>query len=108
MPFMQNRTHLAVMMAAAFLMVSAETGSARAQWIQHPDPATPRTADGKPNLTAPAPKKDDKPDLSGIWKIVRPRTIPAEAGSYASLDYWMTGGEMISMQPWAESMNALI
>jgi len=64
-------------------MLSADSGSA--QWIRYPDPATPRTSDGRPNLTAPAPKIDGKRDFSGIWKIVRPRTIPADAGSYASL-----------------------
>lgn len=87
---------------AAVITLSANSGSA--QWIRHPDPATPRTSDGKPNLTAPAPKKDGRPDLSGIWKIVRPRSISADAGSYASLDYWMTGGDVISMQPWAETL----
>jgi len=38
-----------------------------AQWI-HPDRTTPRTRDGKPNLTAPAPRLNGKPDLSGLWQ----------------------------------------
>jgi hypothetical protein len=39
-----------------------------AQWIAYPTPGIPRTADGTPNLSAPAPKTSDgKPDLSGIW-----------------------------------------
>ena len=39
-----------------------------AQWIDHPTPGIPRTADGKPNLAAPAPRTaDGKPDLSGVW-----------------------------------------
>jgi hypothetical protein len=75
-----------------------------AQWINHRNPATPRTPDGKPNLTAPAPRKDGKPDLSGIWKIARPRTIPSEEASYASLQFWMAPGETISMQPWAAAL----
>ena len=39
-----------------------------AQWLKHVDPATPRTRDGKANLSARTPKaRDGKPDLSGIW-----------------------------------------
>ena len=37
---------------------------------------------------------------------MRPPTIPADAGSYASLDYWMTGGDVISMQPWAKPCSS--
>ncbi len=41
---------------------------ATAQWLNYKDPATPRTRDGKPNLSAPAPHKNGKPDLSGVWE----------------------------------------
>jgi hypothetical protein len=38
-----------------------------AQWLNHPTPGVPRTADGKPNLSAPTPRAaDGKPDLSGL------------------------------------------
>src|SRR5262245_19164485 len=38
-----------------------------AQWIKVPIAAVPRGSDGKPNLTAPAPRlPDGHPDLSGI------------------------------------------
>jgi hypothetical protein len=37
---------------------------ASAQWLKYPAPGTPRTRDGKPNLTAPAPRASNgKPDL---------------------------------------------
>lgn len=48
---------------------------AYAQWL-HPEPNTPRTRDGKPVLTAPAPRMSGKPDLSGVWEAARP-TIDA-------------------------------
>ena len=43
--------------------------SAPAQWINQPTPGTPRTKDGKPILTAPAPRREGKPDLSGVWEV---------------------------------------
>src|SRR5262249_20856562 len=47
-----------------------------AQWLDRRTPHIPRTADGKPNLTAPAPPRtaDGKPDLSGLWEVFSPDT----------------------------------
>src|SRR5215216_4439591 len=41
-----------------------------AQWVQYPTPGLRRTADGKPDLNAPAPRSTEgTPDLSGLWKV---------------------------------------
>ena len=44
---------------------------AYAQWPNYPDSRIPRTKDGKPNLTAPAPRLNGKPDISGVWQAER-------------------------------------
>jgi len=55
-------------------LVVVLAGSAPAQWFSLPLPGTPRTANGKPNLNAPAQRTaDGKPDLSGIWSADSPR-----------------------------------
>ena len=80
---------------------------AAAQWLHYPTAGIPRTADGKPNLAAPAPKAPDgKPDLSGLWMPTRTGArIPAEQGSYASLQYFMAPGATIPpMLPEADAL----
>jgi hypothetical protein len=66
-----------------------------AQWLTQPTPGIPRTADGTPNLAAPAPRAPDgKPDLSGLWNRLSPkyhRNIAAD----------LKPGEI---QPWARAL----
>lgn len=58
-----------------FLALAPSIG---AQWLHYPTPATPRLKDGKPNLSAPAPRRHGKPDLSGIWEAEStPRAVLA-------------------------------
>jgi hypothetical protein len=44
--------------------------AAAAQWIDQPTPNVPRLPNGKPNLSAPVPRKaNGQTDLSGIWQV---------------------------------------
>ncbi|HYR88610.1 MAG TPA: hypothetical protein VE422_31305 [Terriglobia bacterium] len=53
---------------AALAAIVAVLSPLSAQWPLYPIPGVPKGADGKPGLTAPAPRTaDGKPDLSGIW-----------------------------------------
>src|SRR5262245_28635845 len=55
---------------SAFVRLPRVSGVADAQWLNYPAPRVPRTADGKPNLAAPAPRAaDGKPDLTGTWHV---------------------------------------
>ena len=43
-----------------------------AQWADYPTPGIPRLENGRPNLEAPTPRTTDgKPNLSGIWQVAR-------------------------------------
>jgi hypothetical protein len=70
-----------------------------AQWINYKTPGVPRLPDGRPNLSAPAPKTSDgKPDLSGIWQAGR-------AGQYG-YDYDVTQTlKPEDVQPWARALR---
>src|SRR5256885_10586150 len=62
-----------------FLFLCASVTPALAQWQGYPTPGIPRTPDGKPNFSAPAPRTaNGKPDLSGIWMAPRIRTNIAD------------------------------
>jgi len=61
------------------------------QWLTQPTVGIPRTADGKPNLIAPAPRTPDgKPDLSGLW----------HAGPKFDVDL-----KPSDVQPWAQTKS---
>ena len=75
------------------LLLAAPLG---AQWTKLPTAGIPHTADGKVNLTAPAPKtRDGKPDLSGIWEPSENRYVRNIAADFK--------GE-VPFQPWAKTL----
>ena len=55
--------------AVRFALLIAISAPLPGQWLKYKAPGIPRTADGKPDLAAPAPRMPDgKPDISGIWE----------------------------------------
>ena len=52
----------------AVIVLTCPPRTASAQWLHYPTADVPQTADGKPNLSAPAPRlPGGTPDFSGIW-----------------------------------------
>jgi hypothetical protein len=71
-----------------------------AQWLGYPVAGIPRLPDGKPNLTAPAPKATDgKPDLSGVWRLNA--TVAGKALDNFAM-HFDAGG--FPIQPWADAL----
>src|SRR6202171_4890299 len=67
-----------------------------AQWVNVPPTAVPRTPDGKPNLSAPAPRlPDGHADLSGIWE---------PNGKYVQNLAADMKPEDVPFQPWAKAL----
>lgn len=92
---LQMTSSSAFLPAVIFLIVAFLTGAPlAAQWANYPTFGTPRTADGKPNLMAPAPRTaDGKPDLSGLWEKV------SNYGNNVAVNL-----KPSEIQPWAEAL----
>src|SRR5262249_10201992 len=73
-----RRIMRSLLVAASLALLTTPVST---QWLNHPTPGIPRTADGKPNLAAPAPRTPDgKPDFTGFVdrsKSVRPARKPS-------------------------------
>src|SRR5437016_846375 len=67
-----------------------------AQWLNTPTTGIPRTADGKPDLAAPAPVVDGHPNLSGVWT---PNSRPLQ-----DLSVGVEGGE-VPYLPWSAQLT---
>jgi hypothetical protein len=77
------------------VLAFAILGPVSAQWLRYPTSGIQRTADGKPNLSAPAPKMPGgKPDLLGIW-------VTADGGYLPNI---AKDGVEVPMLPWAAAL----
>jgi hypothetical protein len=55
------------------LTLLAAATLASGQWINEPARGIPRTHEGKPNLSAPAPRTGGRPDFTGLWQTDKAR-----------------------------------
>jgi hypothetical protein len=80
------------------LLLAATLVPAGAQWLRYPSPGTPRTKDGQPNLSAPAPKTPQgNPDLSGIWLVDDAKYFFDLAADLPP--------DAVHFQPWAKALS---
>ena len=103
--------------ACVFIGLIAVPAIGLAQWLHFPTEGLPKRADGKPDLTAPAPRlPDGRPDLSGLWHAtqtnrcensrgeVRPCGIEIGGSPLAgNLGRNLPGGSL-PYQPWAATI----
>lgn len=87
-----------------------------AQWLNYPTPGVPKTFDGKPDLSAPAPRSaDGKKDLSGMWEVASgrisrpcPSKNSKDCEELRTSDLWLDFGHDIPgglpYQPWAADL----
>jgi hypothetical protein len=98
-----QRLVLATLMA---VLLSAATG--HAQWLNFASPGIPRLPDGRPNLSAPAPRTaGGRPDLSGIWAVEC--GIYGRDGCFIRSHFFDLAKDLkaseVEMTPWASAIQ---
>jgi hypothetical protein len=87
-----------------FLWMLFGGGLLSAQWIHYRTAGLPRTKDGQPNLSAPAPHAaNKKPDLSGVWvSTLPPRRVPVSnpaEPTFMNIENFLIEGSTMEMLP---------
>ena len=107
------RSRVLVATTAAIVLALVPAG---AQWPAFPDQKVPRKADGAVNLEAPTPRTPDgKPDLTGVWlnewfyggQVRRPpAALPGEPppSTFGNIGVNFPNG--LPLQPWAKQLMA--
>jgi hypothetical protein len=108
---MTHRTRLAVAVVAFGVVFGAPL---LAQWPNYRNARSPRTADGRADLAAPAPRTaDGKVDFSGVWNYAgvlgfRGGPPPPPPGTPPEATFWnIEAGikEGLPFQPWARELR---
>jgi len=104
------------LIVALAIALVCRSGVAFGQWLHLPTPDVPRTADGKPNLSAPSPRlADGRPDLSGIWQPGRKIQCTPEFSKFVECGLEIGGSPLalnigtdlpggLPFQPWAAAL----